>query len=181
VRFLNIVLFATVASIVYGVLHDQITVRLCVEYFTIGHPTAIDTEDPTTLALLWGVIATWWVGAGLGLLLATAARLGKRPKLRVVHLVLPVLWTILVSAATGVLAGLVGHFGAKSGWWQIAAGLAELVPEEEHVAYVTNLWVHNGSYAGGALMGLAMVIQTWRRRGALRRRARALGSSPRKR
>ena len=24
--------------IVYRVLHDQITARICVEYFTIGHP-----------------------------------------------------------------------------------------------------------------------------------------------
>lgn len=58
------------ASIVYGWAHDLVTANLCVEYFTIGHPDIFGTKNPWLLALGWGVVATWWVGLGLGCLLA---------------------------------------------------------------------------------------------------------------
>jgi len=32
------------AAVFYGILHDQITARICVEYFTIGHPIVFGTE-----------------------------------------------------------------------------------------------------------------------------------------
>ena len=65
-QFMAIVVLCIVSSVVYGIVHDQITARICVEYFTIGHPPVFETDDPTLLGLGWGVIATWWVGAGLG-------------------------------------------------------------------------------------------------------------------
>ena len=34
---IKIILMEVAAAIVYGILHDQITARVCVEYFTIGH------------------------------------------------------------------------------------------------------------------------------------------------
>ena len=60
---LKIILLCVLAAIVYGILHDQVTARVCVEYFTIGHPPIFHTDDPTLLAFGWGVIATWWMGA----------------------------------------------------------------------------------------------------------------------
>src|SRR5688500_10199748 len=77
---LAIIALCILFAAVYGILHDQFTARVCVEYFTIGHPPVFDTEDPTLLGLGWGVIATWWVGLIMGLPLAVAARLGKRPQ-----------------------------------------------------------------------------------------------------
>ncbi|MBV8223051.1 MAG: hypothetical protein JO293_06785, partial [Candidatus Eremiobacteraeota bacterium] len=65
------------AAVLYGELHDQITARVCVEYFTIGHPPLFPTDDPTLLGLGWGVVATWWVGLVLGAGLAVAARAGR--------------------------------------------------------------------------------------------------------
>jgi hypothetical protein len=59
IESLKIILLCIVAAIVYGILHDQVTARVCVEYFTIGHPPIFHTDDPTLLALGWGVIATW--------------------------------------------------------------------------------------------------------------------------
>jgi len=69
-QFLKIVGLGVLAAIGYGIVHDQVTVRVCLEYFTIFHPRLISSTSPTLLALAWGVAATWWVGLPLGLGLA---------------------------------------------------------------------------------------------------------------
>ncbi|HEU4754510.1 MAG TPA: hypothetical protein VFU47_15485, partial [Armatimonadota bacterium] len=70
-------------------MHDQVTVRVCVEYFTVAHPPLITTDSPTLLALAWGVVATWWVGLALGVMLGLAARLGGWPRLVARELIRP--------------------------------------------------------------------------------------------
>jgi hypothetical protein len=89
VRFAAIIVLCIVAAVIYGVVHDQITARICVEYFTIGHPPVFGTDDPTLLGLGWGVIATWWVGLILGVLLALSSRVGSWPQLSAKQLVRP--------------------------------------------------------------------------------------------
>ncbi|MBN1395803.1 MAG: hypothetical protein JW959_12345, partial [Pirellulales bacterium] len=69
---LKILLLCVDAAIVYGVLHDQVTARVCVEYFTVGHPPVFATDSPTLLAFGRGFIATWWVGLILGVLAIAA-------------------------------------------------------------------------------------------------------------
>ena len=61
------------SAVAYGILHDQVTARVCVEYFTIGHPPVFSAVSPTMLGIGWGIIATWWVGLLLGIPLAVAA------------------------------------------------------------------------------------------------------------
>ena len=68
------------SAVAYGILHDQVTARVCVEYFTIGHPPVFSAVSPTMLGIGWGIIATWWVGLLLGIPLAVAARAGRRTK-----------------------------------------------------------------------------------------------------
>lgn len=75
----KIILLATVAAIAYGILHDQITARLCVEYFTIGHLPLFPTSSPTVLAICWGVAATFGLGALLGVVLALVSQSGGLP------------------------------------------------------------------------------------------------------
>ena len=55
-----------VAAVLYGIIHDQVTARVCVEYFTIGHPPIFGTDNPTLLRIGWGIVATWWVGLLFG-------------------------------------------------------------------------------------------------------------------
>ncbi len=69
------------AAVLYGVVHDQITARVCVEYFTIAQPTLVASTSPTVLGLVWGVVAAWWPGATAGLAISCAAREGPWPKL----------------------------------------------------------------------------------------------------
>ena len=61
-----VILLCIGSAICYGIVHDQITARICVEYFIIGHPPVFGTDSPTLLGLGWGVIASWWVGLILG-------------------------------------------------------------------------------------------------------------------
>src|SRR3979411_1520576 len=97
-EFAKIVLLSIAAAICYGILHDQVTARICVEYFTVFHPPVFPTDDPTLLALGWGVIATWWLGAFLGVVLAISARTGRRRKVAARELVRPVLRVLAVMA-----------------------------------------------------------------------------------
>jgi len=157
------------ASIIYGVIHDQVTARICVEYFTIGHPQLIDSESPTVLGLYWGVVATWWVGLPLGIGLAIAARAGKRPKLDWSQLVRPILVLLCGMYGIAILAGLIGFLTSNMGVFSLVERLATRVPEEKHIAFLTVGWAHSGSYLAGIIGGASLWIVTWRRRGRLLR------------
>lgn len=161
---LRIVALVVAGAVLYGVLHDQVTTRIAIEYFTIGHPPLVSSDSPTVLALAWGVVATWWLGLALGLCLAGTARLGRRPPLTWRALVKPLAITFAVMAATALLAGFVGRFLAESGRVWLLEPVASRVPKDRHVAYLSVLWAHNSAYAAAALGGVLVAIHTWRRR-----------------
>ena len=50
----KILILSVAAAIAYGIVHDQVTAHLCVEYFTIGHPPVFPTQNPTLLAFAQG-------------------------------------------------------------------------------------------------------------------------------
>lgn len=160
---LRIFLLCVLAAICYGIVHDQITARICVEYFSVFHPTLLPLTSPTALGLQWGVVATWWVGAGLGLLLAIAARAGARATLSARDL-LPTIEVLLACMAVGaVLAGAVGYLLATNGFLSLD-WLNPLLPPEKHARFMADLWAHSASYAVGILGGLIACGYTYRRR-----------------
>lgn len=174
---LKIIGFATLAAITYGVLHDQVTAHLCVEYFTLGHMPIFPTSSPFLLALGWGVIATWWVGLPLGIGLAIAARAGRAPRLALAQLRRPILFLMLGCGALALLAGIAGAIGAAMGWVWLVGWIAEAVPREKHIAFLADLWAHSASYAGGLIGGIGLMIWSWwqRRTDGITKR---LGDSP---
>src|SRR5215813_13827075 len=109
-EFSRIVGLAILAGIVYGIAHDQVTARICVEYFTVFHPPVFSTQSPTLLAFGWGIIATWWVGAFLGVFLAISCRVGSSPKIDAVQLIRPIAYLLLAMASCALIAGIVGYF-----------------------------------------------------------------------
>jgi hypothetical protein len=140
------------------------TARVCVEYFTIGHPPIFGTDDPTLLGIGWGICATWWVGAILGVLLALAARVGKRPPQSVHSLVRPVLQLMLALGAIAFIAGMIGWFLARAGAVVLVEPLASEVPREKHNAFMADLWAHSASYLFGFVGGLIVCVRVWRSR-----------------
>ncbi|MBS1706947.1 MAG: hypothetical protein JST40_13860 [Armatimonadetes bacterium] len=69
--------YTVLMSVGYGIAHDLVTAHLWVPYFTVHHPKLVESQNPIIMALLWGVIATWWVGGLAGLVLAVISLFGK--------------------------------------------------------------------------------------------------------
>jgi len=159
-EFIKIVILGVVAACVYGIAQDQVTARVCLEYFTIGHPPIFGTDSPTLLAFGWGVIATWWVGLPLGLLVGLASRVGGWPRLTWRGLLRPVAVVLSVMGLVALLAGLAGYFfGRANGVWLLEP-LASRVPGEKHVLFLADMWAHNAAYGAGFLGGVGLCI--WR-------------------
>lgn len=163
---LAIVALSILAAVSYGIVHDQITARVCVEYFTIGHPQvlAVPTNSPTVLGFVWGVIATWWVGLGLGIPLAVAARFGSRPKKSARELIRPLFVLVAVAALLALIAGIVGYIAASRDWVALYGPLERQVPEQRHARFIADLFAHNVSYAVGAIGGIVLIIHVGRSR-----------------
>ena len=161
---LAIVLLCVCTAILYGILHDQVTARVCVEYFTIGHPPVFGTDDPTLLGIGWGIIATWWVGLMLGIPLAIVARAGNRPKRNVETLFRPLACLLAVMAISALIAGVLGWLLAQNGAVILIGPMASAVPAEKHVPFLADLWSHTASYAVGFFGGVMVIVRVWRSR-----------------
>lgn len=157
IAFLAIVLLAELAAISYGVLHDQVTIRICLEYFTEAHPTVLDDPSPTVLAATWGVLATWWVGLPLGILLASAARLGRAPKRDAASLLRPLCRLMLWMGGAAAGAAVAGYLAHVLDWHRLSGYWAENLPEERHARFQSAWWAHRTSYGFAAVGGLWLV------------------------
>lgn len=161
---LKIVLVCIAAAILYGIIHDQFTARICVEYFTLFHPPVFGTKSPTLLAFGWGVIATWWMGAFFGILLATAARAGSHPKLSVVALLKPIGKLLAVMAGCASMTGLLGFVLAKQGIIFPPHWVSDSLAPTVYPRFIADCWAHNASYAVGFFGGIILCAWQFRRR-----------------
>lgn len=170
-QFVKITALSVIAAAGYGIVHDQITARVCVEYFTIGHAPVFDTDDPTLLGLGWGVLASWWVGLILGVPLAAVARLGRWPKRSARSLVRPIAWLMLITAVCAAIAGVIGWLLARNGVVFLLNDLHDRVPREKHVPFLACLWAHSASYFIGFVGGIIVIVRVGRSRLASARQA----------
>jgi hypothetical protein len=166
VQSLLIILFCILSAVAYGILHDQITARVCAEYFTVAHPPVFPTNDPTLLGLGWGAIATWWVGLLLGIPLALAARAGARPKRTAASLLRPVAFLLVAMAACALCAGVTGWSLARGGAIHLLEPLASELEPERHAPFLADAWAHSASYLVGIVGGIVVVLGVWRARGS---------------
>ncbi|HKS06140.1 MAG TPA: hypothetical protein VJR92_07475 [Gemmatimonadaceae bacterium] len=167
---IRIVVLCLCAAVAYGVLHDQVTVRISLEYFTIAHPPLISSNNPTLLALTWGVVATWWVGLPLGALLAVAARGGPTPKASAADIVPFVKRLLLAMAVAAALSALVGWILAAQGAIAIPPAFTQSIAPDRQARFVSALWAHSASYfvgiAGGVVCAVAARLRRERTREA---------------
>jgi len=163
----KILIAAILSAVFYGIVHDQVTARICIEYFTVFHPPVFATQSPTLLGLGWGIIATWWVGGFLGLLLVIAARIGSRPKLRVSALLNPIGRLLLAMAASALVSGLVGFFLARHGAIAPPRWVISQLAPIKWERFMADWWAHCASYSVGFFGGIALCISQYRKRSQL--------------
>ena len=152
------------AAVLYGIVHDVFTAHVCVEYFSIFHPPVFRTTSPTLLALGWGVIATWWMGAFLGVLLAFAARAGSRKKVEARELLLPIVKLLLTMGFLATVAGVAGFVLSSQGAITPPEWVASVLPPTRHARFMADWWAHNASYFVGFFGGITLCVITMRRR-----------------
>jgi hypothetical protein len=155
----KIVLGCVLAAVLYGIVHDQFTARICLEYFTVFHPPVFQTQSPTLLGFGWGVIAAWWVGVLLGIPLAITSRIGSHPKLHVRDLTRPIAVLLVIMGGCAVISGIVGYT-----WGQIPQEIATSLPANLNRRFAADFWAHSASYLCGVLGGITLCIITYRKR-----------------
>jgi hypothetical protein len=161
---LKIILLCILSAVAYGICHDQVTARVCVEYFTVGHASLFHTTSPTLLAFGWGTVATWWVGLILGLVAALVARAGRWPKLDATHLVRPIACLLIVMAVASLLAGITGYQLAKASNLVLPKPFGSRVPKDHHYAFFANSLAHLAAYGIGLLGGLILCVRVFAER-----------------
>ena len=163
-EYLKIVLTSILLSIAYGITHDLITTQISIEYFTIGHPIIIDTNSPILLALVWGTIATWWVGLIIGILISFSSRLGSKPKLNFKDVFKPILKLITVMFAGALLGGLIGYITSIKQIFTLVPRLAKQIDPSRHHLFLTAGWAHTSSYIIGFVGGITLCVKIILRR-----------------
>ena len=159
-QFVRIVLFSVLAAIIYGVLHDLVTAHLCLEYFTIAHPPLPIPQTSLVMALAWGVIATWWVGAILGTALGLAARIGSAPKIGLAQLKRPIIMVMAVSGVGAILAMGLGALLFQLDVISVGHVWEYRIPEDRHHVFMAAAWAHSASYLIAGIGGAFLVVRT---------------------
>lgn len=155
-----IMLLCLLSSMLYGVLHNQISARVSSEYFTVGHRTLIHSTSPTLMGIAWGINSTWWVGLILGILLASAGRLGRWEKRTARSFVRPVLILFAACGAASLLFGYASYRLVSTGTVQFLPEMSRVIPPERQAFYMAALWMHTASYTAAAMGGLIITVRT---------------------
>ena len=160
---LKIIGLSILAGAIYGIIHDQVTARVCLEYFTVFHPDVFHTQSPTLLALGCGVLATWWISMFLGLMLAIAAQAGSRPTVSAGALLPRLIKLLAIMAICALVAGIVGNFLQGFGMGYYATN----IPKQIRHRFYADYWAHSMSYLSGFVGGIILSILVWRSRGKM--------------
>lgn len=149
----KIVGMSVAAAVIFGITHDLITSHINFDYFasdrthhgpvTREHfPSVYESKSPILYSLLWGTIATWWVGLASGTIVAASARIGSAGiKLRWDELIVPTSIVLGGTLATSLIAG----------------GLTYLATSD---SFTTVAVMHSTSYISGGLLSLGLAGYT---------------------
>lgn len=166
--FLLLVVMAIVIAAIYGAAHDQISYSVSSEYFTQFKYRQFgleDTEWPNRMkAACIGVLASWWMGAPIGLVVGGFGW---------IHRTIRLMWvrSLWAFAWVAVSALAIGLGGLCYGWFVASQDPVDypqwFIPEDlrQPGRYLAVGHMHNASYMGGALgILLGVGAQFWQRR-----------------
>ena len=176
-KFIALILILIIAPIlggIYGIIHDQITYTISEEYYTkfkfiqfglsqdhwgMGHNIGteklpeIELRQPRLGVSIIGVLATWWVGMIIGIILGLVGLIHKNGKDMFMKTIKAFILTTIIALVTGIVGLIYGNlFLTKNrpNWY-----LPENLIDFDNFIMVGSM--HNFSYLGG-LIGLIIGI-----------------------
>ena len=171
-EFFKIMAMGLFGAISYGIIQDQITALVCIEYFNSdavpNHKALLDNpaiekffskinpnfkNSPTLIAFLWGTYVTWWMELPLGTTLAFCAIAGSWPKLKAKDLIKPTAITFSTIAGISLLSGILGYFFIKP-IGDLRQHLDLTLPQNKISAYMANACAHQAAYIMGTIKGV---------------------------
>ena len=171
-QFIKIYFGAIAAAVIYGIIHDQITTHLCLEYFTEGFHkhnvkgTFIEKtlqkypKSATWHGLIWGTIATWWVGAIIGIPLVAATQMGPWPKLTLKELIKPTLIMLSATGLSAVIGGVTSyhtHPELTNNFMNDEFQVDVKLSDKTKRCYWTAAEMHRESYGAGAVFSISLI------------------------
>jgi hypothetical protein len=153
-----------IAAVGFGMLQDQVSVRLCPEYFTLFHKPIRALTDPTLLGITWGFLGSWWAGVFLGYGAGLIATMGKLPALAPRELIRPLLFLLLAIAAIVAVAGLSVWRHAAMFGVSLEPGLRTMLSPRHHQELLIVACYHFVGYAAAFGGGFVLWAWIWRER-----------------
>lgn len=157
IQFISIMLFSVFCAVAYGLILDQITIRISLEYFTVGHPPLFIETSPSILAIKWGITASWWMGALLGLVLASFARAGSTSRVSLKELIVPIVHLMAMMFLCATVMGAIGYLLGYFDLLEVPAKFAFRIPTQHHDAFLCAEFMHDTSYLVALVGGYGLI------------------------
>jgi len=142
----------------YAMVQDQISARLCPEYFTVLHNPIPGLSDPTLTGITWGFLGSWWGGALLGYGAGIAATAGKKAPLKLKQLVFPMLCVIAFITVCTALAAFSAWRHAEVFMLESQASSIEVIaPQHRLPAFVVARY-HLVAYASSVVGSVVCIV-----------------------
>lgn len=161
---LRIIGLTVLAAAIFGFLHDSVTARISLAYFTVGHDMPFQTTNPNLVALIWGVVATWWLALPLGIMIAACALVGRRPTVTWRELRQPLALLVTAGLVISWLVGVHAYLTSSAAQWADH----EYGGDNGHRNYVC-YQMHTASYIAMPSLTLVLGALLLRRRAKLSR------------
>jgi hypothetical protein len=159
--FIPLIFIAILAAALYGALHNQISYTVAPEYFTkfkfVQFGLLGSGLQERVGASLVGVLASWWMGLPLGLILASVGFIQRDYKRMFSVTLRSFLVVVMVALVVGLLGLLYGYVQTTTfdlneyqGWF---------IPEnlEQPRRFLCAGYMHSSSYLG-ALVALPVAV-----------------------
>ena len=148
----------------YGMAQDQVSARLCPEYFTVLHNPIPGLTDPTLLGLAWGFLGAAGGGVAMGYAVGLAATVGRNPQLTVRELLRPMLAVVAAVAGVTAITGLSAYRHADMFAIRLDPLLDSRVPVDRHHNLFTIACYHLAAYVSAVVGSVILCVWVARER-----------------
>jgi hypothetical protein len=142
----------------YAMLQDQVSARLCPEYFTVLHNPINGLTNPTLLGITWGFLGSWWGGALLGYGAGLASTLGRNPPMTVKQLLKPMLCVIAFVTACTAFTGISVAMNADGFSISINVLSIEAIPIQRRTMAFIVATYHLVAYASSVVGSVVCIV-----------------------